>query len=123
MTLTLNLDPAIVARMQAQATRERRTVEDLVDEALRLVLDPDPPTSSSAAGQQTDAADRRSGWLYEDRDGRPLLFPVFYGGGGFGPDVDPCSNASLLAAAEAEEDARYIRIARGEDPDGDTSVE
>ena len=122
MTVTLNLDPAIVARMQAQATRERRTVEELVDQALRLVLDPDSPTSRGAAGQQADAVDPRSGWLYEDRDGRPLVFPVFYGGGGFGPDVDPRSNASLLAAAEAEEDARYIRIARGEDPDGEMSV-
>ena len=116
MTVTFNLDPALLARARTHAAREGRTVDDVVDEALRLVLDPDPPTPRTAPGERTDGPDQRSGWLYEDRDGRPLPFPVFHGGG-FPPGVDPCSNASLFAAVEAEEDEKYIRIARGEQPD------
>lgn len=113
MTATFNLSSAILARLEAQAARERRTVDDLVDEALRLVLDPDSPTSGREAGQPGAVTHPRFGWLYEDSDGRPLPFPVFYGAE-FPAGVDPSSNASLFAAADAEEGEKYTRFADGE---------
>ena len=75
MTDMLKLDPAILARAEAQAAREGRTVEQLVSEALDRALDPQPATSDNK-GSHTHAAEQRSGWLYEDRDGRPLPFPA-----------------------------------------------
>lgn len=117
MTDMLKLDPAILARAEAQAAREGRTVEQLIFEALDRVLDTQPATSDNEAGPHAHPAAPRSGWLYEDRDGRPLPFPVFYGGKPGESGIDWTSNASIYATLYEEEDERIRRWSTGESPD------
>lgn len=69
-----------------------------------------------ALGTRAPAAAARDGG---PRDGGPLApLPVVRGGTGLMPGIDPLSNASRDEAMDAEEDARRIRIAHGEAPDG-----
>lgn len=109
MTLMLDLDPALVARAEAEAAREGTTVAQLVTQFVRERLshsEDDPGAGAIARASAPPAATPVT-----QRAFPPL--PVF-DGGGFPPGVDPCSNASLSAAADAEEDEKYLRIARGE---------
>ena len=70
MSVTLQLDPALVRRLEAKAIASQRSVSDLVSEALRLMLledesdlaavedrraEPSEPFSSVAARLRADA--------------------------------------------------------------------
>ena len=78
MRTTLDLNDALLARAKEVAARERTTLTRLIEEGLSLRLQPE----------------RRG-----TRRGRVLL-PVFEGGTGMAPDIDPLSNRSLLDAAD-----------------------
>lgn len=79
MRTTLNLNDDLVARAKAVAARERTTLTRLIEEGLRLRLCPSERPSA----------------------GEPPPLPVFRGGTGLAPGIDPLSNRSLLDAAEA----------------------
>ncbi len=49
MRTTVDLDPELHAAVQARATRERRTLSAVVNEALRKSLAPLPPVRREAA--------------------------------------------------------------------------
>lgn len=98
MRTTLELDQALVSRAQAEAARAGLPVDRFIEQLIeRGLADRPRPTA--------------------DEGPLPPL-PVFRGGTGLMPGIDPLSNASLYEAMYAEEDARITRIAHGEDPDG-----
>lgn len=117
MPLTLNLSPALIAQAEAKAAREGRTVEQFIEQLVERELDGHPASAGNGAERMGEQVDQRSGWLYEDRDGRPLPFPVFYGGTGGPSDIDWLSNASIYAAMYEEEDERMRRWSSGESPE------
>lgn len=80
MKTTLDLSDELVAQAKALAAKRRTTLTRLVEEGLQLRL---------AAQQSTPKG-----------AGRRL--PVFRGRGGLLPGVDPCSNQSMLEAAETD---------------------
>ena len=76
MKTTLVLDDALVARLKREALRQRRTMSELVEEGLRLLLQgnrkrprrlPKLPRYRSG-GLQVDISDRER--LYDYLDGR-----------------------------------------------------
>ncbi|MEO7246780.1 MAG: DUF2191 domain-containing protein [Rubrivivax sp.] len=79
MKTTLNLDDDLLAQAKARAAMERKSLTRLIEEGLSLRL------------RAPRAAARRA----------PAL-PVFARGTGLQPGVDPCSNRSLLDAADAD---------------------
>ena len=78
MKTTLNLDDDLLARAKAMAAIERKTLTRLIEEGLSLRL------------RKPQA----------DRLGAVAAVPVFQGGAGMQPGIDPCSNRSLLDACD-----------------------
>ena len=77
MRTTLNLDDDLARRAKEAAAREQTTLTRLIEEGLRLRLRPARP----------------------DRQPAPDL-PVFDGGSGLAPGIDPTSNESMRDAAD-----------------------
>lgn len=135
MRTTVELDQSLVSRAQAEAVRAGvpvgRFIEQLIERELggreQLARDDQGPArpltplpvfrGGTGLAPHANGPARRSGWLYEDRDGKPLPFPVFYGGRPGESDIDWTSNASIYAAVYEEEDERIRRWSTGESPD------
>lgn len=81
MKTTLDLNDTLIANAKALAARQRTTLTRVVEEGLRLRLQ----TPRRAKGEAV----------------RP--FPVVRGKGGLMPGIDPCSNHSLLEAADGDD--------------------
>ncbi len=79
MKTTLDIDDVLITRAKTAAARKRTTLTRLVEEGLRLRL----------AEPKREPAAR-------------VVLPVFAGGGGMRPGIDPCSNRSMLAAADGD---------------------
>lgn len=77
MRTTVTIDDNLLALAKERAREEDKTLGDLVESSLHYYL-----SRPRSAG------------------GPPI--PVFTGGGGFMPGIDPCSNASLFAAADGD---------------------
>ncbi len=75
MKTTLNIDDTVMARLKQEAARQRRTMSELVETALRLYFRGEPtgrelpalPTFRSG-GARVDVADREA--LYQAMEGR-----------------------------------------------------
>ena len=81
MRTTLNLNDDLARRAKEAAAREQTTLTRLIEEGLRLRLRPPDAEPGSA----------------------PPRLPVFEGGTGMAPGIDPLSNRSLLDAADETE--------------------
>lgn len=75
MKTTLVIDDGVMRRLKAEAARERRTISELVDTALRAHLDQRrgrardlPPLPTFASLARVDVADREA--LYHAMEGR-----------------------------------------------------
>ena len=75
MKTTLMIDDTVMARLREQAAREKRTISELVEAALRLLLDrqpepaPLPPLPHwNSGGARVDVADRDA--LHDAMEGR-----------------------------------------------------
>ncbi len=75
MKTTLNIPDPVMARLRREAARQGRTMSELVETALRLLLKPGGPAadlpplpSMSSGGHRVDIADREA--LYDAMDGR-----------------------------------------------------
>ena len=75
MKTTLNIDDSVMAHLKREAARQGRTMSDLVETALRLLLQPRAPRagmpklpSFSSGGTLVDVADRDA--LYQAMEGR-----------------------------------------------------
>jgi hypothetical protein len=76
MKTTLNIDEAVMARLKREAVRRRRTMSELVETALRLLLQQAPKgrralpplPSFKSGGALVDLADREA--LYQAMEGR-----------------------------------------------------
>lgn len=94
MRTTVNIHDGLLETVKRRAAEQGVTLGDVFEAALQrylLVVD----TSLVATA------------------GPPL--PVFRGGGGLAPGIDPSSNASLYEAMYAEEDAALAAQMRGTD--------
>jgi len=78
---TLDLNDALLAEAKALAAHRRTTLTRVIEEALQLRL-------------RAQAAPRKR---------VRTRLPVFHGKGGLRPGVDPCSNASLIQAADDDD--------------------
>ncbi len=75
MKTTLNIDDSVMARLKREAARQRKTMSELVETALRLLFErqqedaelPDLPSFDSG-GARVDIADRDA--LYQAMEGR-----------------------------------------------------
>lgn len=76
MKTTLNLDDSLIANAKATATQLHTTLTRLIEEGLRLRLQP----------RQASA--------------RPVVLPVYHGEGGLVPGLDGLSNKAMLDAAD-----------------------
>jgi hypothetical protein len=81
MKTTLDLNDALLANAKALAARQRTTLTRVVEEGLRMRLEP-------------DAAPRHA---------RAFRLPVLGGKGGLVKGIDPKSNRSMLDAAEGDD--------------------
>lgn len=89
MRTTVNIHDGLLETVKARAKEDGQTLGDLIEVALQQYL------------------------LYVDRPvdvGPPL--PVFRGGTGMAPGIDPSSNASLYEAMYADEDAAVAAQAK-----------
>ena len=77
MKTTLDLDDELLARAKALAAIERKSLTRLIEEGLSLRL-----RRPRAGGGALPAV------------------PVFIGGAGMRPGIDPCSNRSMLDACD-----------------------
>jgi hypothetical protein len=75
MKTTLNIDDSVMAQLKREAVRQRRTMSDLVETALRLMFQsqrrrrPLPPLPSfRSGGHLVDVANREA--LYQAMEGR-----------------------------------------------------
>ena len=75
MKTTLNIDATVMAELKREAARRGRTMSDLVETALRLLLrsprrrgEIPPLPSFTSGGALVDVADRES--LYQAMEGR-----------------------------------------------------
>jgi hypothetical protein len=75
MKTTLNIDDTVMAELKQEAARQGRTMSDLVETALRLLLrsrrrrgDLPPLPSFRSGGALVDVADREA--LYQAMEGR-----------------------------------------------------
>jgi len=75
MKTTLNIDDTVMAQLKREAARQRRTMSELVETALRLLFQtpksprPVPPLPSFKGGEfLVDIADRDA--LYQAMEGR-----------------------------------------------------
>jgi len=83
MKTTLDIDDRLLVEAKALAARERKSLTKLIEEGLSLRL---RPKQASAGKVKID-------------------LPVSRKGGGFAPGIDPCSNKSMFAAADADDDS------------------
>lgn len=81
MKTTLDLNDALLSKAKSLAATQRTTLTRVIEEGLRLRLQ----------------APRRA----KAEIARP--FPVVRGKGGLRPGIDPCSNRSLLDAADSND--------------------
>lgn len=87
MRTTVTIDDALLERVKQRALEQGKTLGDIFEASLvRYLALPQPPQR------------------------RPL--PVFQGGGGVHPGIDETSNASMFAAADAEDEAGMARDVR-----------
>lgn len=70
MKTTLVIDDTVMSRLRQEAARQDRTISELVEAALRLLLDAPPPAaplpplpSFKSGGARVDVANRRA--LYD----------------------------------------------------------
>jgi hypothetical protein len=75
MKTTLNIDDTVMARLKQEAARQGRTMSELVETALRMLLRPQKKSEGLPAlptfrsgGMLVDVADRES--LYQAMEGR-----------------------------------------------------
>jgi hypothetical protein len=75
MKTTLNIDDSVMAQLKREAARQRRTMSELVESALRLLFrserkaaDLQPLPTFRSGGALVDVADRTA--LYEAMEGR-----------------------------------------------------
>jgi hypothetical protein len=75
MKTTLNIDDTVMSRLKQESARQRRTMSELVEAALRLLFQSKSPRAKLAAlprmrggGALVDIADRDS--LYQAMEGR-----------------------------------------------------
>jgi len=75
MKTTLNIDDSVMAELKREAARQGRTMSDMVETALRLLLRsrrkpgaPPPLPSFESGGALVDIADRDA--LYQAMEGR-----------------------------------------------------
>lgn len=75
MKTTLNIDATVMARLKREAARQSRTMSEMVETALRLLLREQPPRAEIPAlptfhggGTFVDIADRDA--LYQAMEGR-----------------------------------------------------
>lgn len=76
MKTTLVIDDTIMARLREEAARQRKTISELVEAALRLLLEPrkakreplPPLPTANLGGALVDIADRDA--LYQAMEGR-----------------------------------------------------
>jgi hypothetical protein len=75
MKTTLVIDDSVMARLREEAARQGRTLSEMVEAALRLLLDSPPPPASlpklpsfRSGGALVDVANRDA--LYEAMEGR-----------------------------------------------------
>jgi len=75
MKTTLNIDPSVMARLKREAARRGCTMSELVESALRLLLQParsptelPPLPTLGSGGHLVDVADREQ--LYHAMEGR-----------------------------------------------------
>jgi Arc/MetJ family transcription regulator len=81
MRTTIAIDDQLLAQAKRLASAERLTLGEFVEEALRRALT-------------------------EPRQRKPLMLPVFTGGTGMNPGIDPTSNRSLYDAMDDSGDLR-----------------
>jgi hypothetical protein len=74
MRTTLDINDRLLTEAKALAARQRTTLTKLIEEGLRLRLRPQAVQSAKP----------------------PIDLPVFKGGGGLRPGINPLSNRSLL---------------------------
>ncbi len=82
MKTTLDLNDALIAGAKVLAAKQHTTLTRVVEEGLRMRLQQPRQNPRSAS---TPA------------------FPIVSGSGGLRPGIDPCSNKSLLEAAEGDD--------------------
>jgi len=80
MRTTVTIDDNLLVLAKQRASERGKTLGDLVEDALHYYLAMPKPGGKAAP---------------------PL--PVFQGGGGFLPGIDPTSNVSMLDAADADD--------------------
>jgi hypothetical protein len=76
MKTTLNIDDSVMAELKREAARQGRTMSEMVESALRLLLHPQPTPSADvpelptfrSGGILVDVADRDA--LYQAMEGR-----------------------------------------------------
>lgn len=78
MKTTLDIDDRLLAEAKAQAAREQKSLTRLIEEGLTLRLRDKPPKAGKVK----------------------IDLPVFKGGGGLAPGIDPSSNKSLYDALD-----------------------
>lgn len=89
MRTTVNIHDGLLETAKQRAQRDGKTLGDVIEEALqRYLTTVDEP----------------------EEKGPPL--PVFQGGSGLAPGIDPSSNASLYEAMYADEDEETRRHVR-----------
>ncbi|WGX98417.1 CopG family transcriptional regulator [Nocardioides sp. L-11A] len=93
MRTTVNIHDGLLATVKHRAQEEGKTLGDVFEDALRSYL----------------LADRTE----EVTEAAPPSLPVFRGGTGLAPGIDPSSNASLYEAMYAAEDAALAALIRG----------
>ena len=80
MKTTLDIDDRLLVRAKAEAARARTSLTRLIEEGLSLRLRPRPARAGKAK----------------------IVLPVFSGGGGLAPGIDPLSNKSMFDAADED---------------------
>lgn len=75
MKTTWNIDDTVMARLKSEAARQGRTMSEMVETALRMLLRQQPPQSElpplptfDSGGAYVDIADREA--LYQAMEGR-----------------------------------------------------
>ncbi len=81
MKTTLDLNDTLIVNAKALAAQQRTTLTRVVEEGLRMRL------ASSRASKRA----------------APFQLPVMRGKGGLMPGIDPCSNSSMLDAADGDD--------------------
>lgn len=80
MKTTLDINDRLLAEAKALAAREQTSLTRLIEEGLSLRLRPKPVRASRIK----------------------VDLPVFKGGGGFAPGINPLSNESIYDAADED---------------------